>query len=263
MPNRRFPPLPPVLEHAAEMRALQLRGDWANFIGKAEVEKGKTGEELFNLICSGVREIFDISPVIAGGAVRDLAAGYDDHKDVDVFVPVDPKVFLARGEELGWAVGPYILDAPPKGTDYDKQEPSFVKSLGRAGAVVQGFPVDVVLLSEPLTPVMVDLFPVHAQRCVWTLEQGLKMSPEARKDIENETFTIDQSITDKERLKNILKKVEGWKKRKFYKDWKIVEPDIKEWWEMKKEDALEKKNKKAVIKNGDTFTQTFKVFLGD
>jgi adenylosuccinate synthase len=57
------------------------------------------------------------------------------------------------------------------------------------------------------------------------------------KDLDNKTFTIDPTITDKARFQSVLEKIKGWQERPEYKDWKIIEPDVKEWWEAKEEAA--------------------------
>ena len=186
---------------------------------------GKRGEELFQLILSGIREIYDVEAVIAGGAVRDLAAGVIDHKDVDVFIPMDPDAFAKHADELGWSGG--FSKVKP----YDPTDACIIQSIGRGAGRVQGCAVDLVFLDKPLDKDTVAKFPVHAQRCVWTLEGGQSLAPEAIKDLDNKTFTIDPTITDKERIAKIVEKINGWKKRADYKDWKIVEPTIKEWWE--------------------------------
>lgn len=205
---------------------------------------GKRGEELFQLILSGIREIYDTDAVIAGGAVRDLAAGVTNHKDVDVFIPLSWKKFHEGQFELGWQGG----GAEKFAGGYEK---CVIPSTARARSRVQNVPVDLVFVKKPLSPDDVAAFPVHAQRCVWTLEHGLKQSPEAKADIEGKLFTIDPYITEKDRLQAVLKKVKEWCKRDAYRDWKIVEPDVKEWWEAKEE--AEKKEKEKINHTNEVF----------
>jgi hypothetical protein len=200
-------------------------------------ERGKTGEDLFRLILSGLQEVYDVPCVIAGGAVRDLAAGITTHKDVDVFLPLTWKRCAERMGELGWRVLPQFTG---RSADYAKRKEGTpgtmgFTTLGRAAGNVQGVKVDLVLMDQPLSQKDVETFPVYAQRGIWTLEGGLLLSPQAKTDIENKTFTIDPTIADKGRLRKVLEKVQGWQKRSEYKGWKIVEPDVKEWWEVKAE----------------------------
>lgn len=204
--------------------------------------KGKKGEDLFHLILSGIREVYDVEAVIAGGAVRDLAAGIDTPNDVDVFIPLTVDDFFNKAEELGWQTHPVLLNKKP----YDK---CAVKSTGRAQARVQGTLVDLVFLPKPLTMEDVSAFPVFAQRAVWTLKEGMRFSPEATRDNIQKTFTIDPTITDKDKLKRLKEKVEDWLKRPGYKGWKLVEPDVKEWWELKEDEK-----KKKVVKQSKTIT---------
>jgi hypothetical protein len=195
--------------------------------------KGKTGEELFHLILSGIREIYDVDATIAGGAVRDFITKVNYLKDVDVFIPMKWADFEPSVAELGWQQTPFRL----KEGGY---ETCVIPSTARGQASVQHRTVDLVFMDNPLTPEDVAKFPIHAQRCVWTLNEGLSISPEAKQDIENKTFTIDHTITDKERLKKVVKKAQEWCKRPGYEGWKVVEPDIAEWWEVKKEAAERK-----------------------
>jgi hypothetical protein len=205
-----------------------------------QVPEGKTGEELFHLILSGIREIYEVDAVIAGGAVRDLAAGVTTHKDVDVFIPLTWDKFQFGERELGWR-GPTKL----LGTNYPMNpggaEGCIFPTLARASSNVQGVNLDLVFMEKPISPEDVQTFPVFAQRGIWNLNSGLCLSQEAKADIESKTFTIDPAITDKNKIKNVLKKVEAWKTRAGYKDWKIIEPDVKEWWEAKEEMKEEKK----------------------
>lgn len=191
--------------------------------------EGKRGEELFHLILSGIREVYEVDAVIAGGAVRDLAAGITNHKDVDVWLPLSEEKFLFSVLEMGW-VGHNKVNTK----QYKKNTCAFETS-ARYNTNIQNIPVDILLLDKPLDKETVDKFPVHTQRCIYTLEGGLALSPEAQLDIDNKTFTIDPTITDKKKIKGILTKVKGWQKRAEYKGWKIVEPDIPEWWEAKEE----------------------------
>lgn len=218
---------------------------------------GKRGEELFQLILSGIREIYDVNAVIAGGAVRDLAAGVTTHKDVDVFIPLDDKKFIEHYAELGWQ-GELVKQG--KNTDYAKKKKTggvgcFFPTTARFSSMVQNIGVDLVFMKEALTVADVATFPVYAQRGVWTLEEGRVLSPEAKLDIENKTFTIDPTITDKERVANVLAKVAGWKMRKDYCKWKVIEPEVKEWWEAKAAAEEDKKEapKPAVLKNYKDF----------
>lgn len=205
-------------------------------------EEGKRGEELFQLILSGIREIYDVNAVIAGGAVRDLAAGVTNHKDVDVFVPINPNELRERYAELGWQ-GELVSQG--KNNGYAKQKTGgagcFFPTVARFSTVVQGVAVDLVITKEALSIDNVLTFPVFAQRGVWTLENGKMLFPEAQKDIDNKTFTIDPAITDKDRVANVLAKIKEWKKRPAYKDWKVIEPEVKEWWEAKAASEEEKK----------------------
>jgi hypothetical protein len=204
--------------------------DWAQVIEEAEGplgSKGKRKEELFQLILSGIREIYEVDAVIAGGAVRDMVAGFDKHKDVDVFIPLEWADFEKNMAELGWQGRPALQKKVP----YKGIKTEDVASTARASAVVQGCPIDLVFVKKPLEPKGVEQFPIYAQRCVWTLGSGVAVSPEAKKDIDNKTFTIDPTITDKDRIKGLEAKCKEWLKRGHYKDWKIVLPEIKEWWE--------------------------------
>lgn len=220
MPNLRFDPF------------ARLRGE--------DSPRYKRGEELFTLILSGIKEVYGVSAVIAGGAVRDFVSGTPLMKDVDVFLPIKPRTFMNRSEELGWQDLPRLLPSPK---DYNGKN-CVVPVLGRGSSMVQGIPVDLVFMAKPLSKEEVSLFPVYAQRGVYTLDNGLDLSPEAKEDISEKKFTIDPTITDKERLKKIIEKVRCWQRRPEYKDWKIIEPDIKEWWEAKDELKQEEDNPK-------------------
>ena len=205
--------------------------------------KGKTGEELFHLILSGIREVYDVSDVcVAGGAVRDVAAGVTSHSDVDVFIPIEYKTFQEKFLELGWSGG-LAVQAVRDYSNTKRQGDFRFKAEARARSIVQGIMVDLVFIETPLTKENVDSFPIHAQRCVWSLDKGLFMSPEAKKDIENKTFTIDPTITDKDVIARLLEKINKWQ-RADYKGWKVVEPDTKEWWEVK-ENTEEAKSQSA------------------
>lgn len=207
----------------------------------APATETKQGEELFQLILSGIREIYDVEGTIAGGAVRDLSLGVKS-KDVDVFLPMTQDKFFEGFEELGWHGG----YAPVPIKDYKDNNLCGFKSTARGTATVQRSTLDLIFMDEPLTKEMVNKFPVFIQRGVWTLGGGLMFSPEAQADLDNRTFTIDPTINDKERLKGILKKVKDWQKREHFKGWKIIEPDVKEWWEIQDE---EKKQKEQMEKN--------------
>jgi hypothetical protein len=207
--------------------------------------EGKRGEELFRLILSGIREVYDHDAVIAGGAVRDFAAGVSSCKDVDVFLHMPWKDFNACSDELGWQAVPRLT----KNEKYKKGKTG-ASSMGfmathRAMSQVQNVPVDLVFIEKPLDKDVVATFPVFAQRGVWTLSGGLILSPEAKEDIANKTFTIDPTITDKAKVKAVLAKVNEWKKREGYSDWKIVEPDVPDWWEAKKANEEEAKASKT------------------
>jgi hypothetical protein len=231
-----------------------FRGRFANPFKRQPI--GKQGEELFQLILSGIREIYDVEATIAGGAVRDLAAGVVPSKDVDVFLPMDWKTFSLASEELGWQ-SPPALHPNAKAYKGGKGAPAgvgcFFPTTNRALAMVQNTPVDLVFMDGPLTKEHVETFPVHAQRGVWTLESGRILSPEAVKDVEAKTFTIDPKITDKARLKLVSEKVQGWLKRVGYEDWKIVEPETQEWWEAKAEHEAVVKAKNTQNKAYDPF----------
>lgn len=249
LPNPNDPPVPEPLPPAEEPRVMVGNGlgmnagrvadawragwedvDWDPFRRggmKKKAEKmrpeGKTGAELFQLILSGIREVYDVEGTIAGGAVRDLAAGVSYHKDVDVWLPMTMDAFQERYDELGW-MGEF---RPEK----IKKKYAESNSTDRGYSLVQHVPIDIIFLKEPLSPKDVDAFPVHAQRCVWTLGEGLTVSPAAKKDIENKTFTIDDRYKTKEQIETYLEKIKGWKSRDGYKDWTAIQPVVKEWWE--------------------------------
>lgn len=257
----RFVEALPALNRFAQAQRNELRNAAmdAVFVGEMKrMEEGKRGEELFHLILSGIREIYDIEAIISGGAVRDLAAGVTTPKDVDVFVPITWNSFNAKASELGWQCPPERIGKTKKARAYDGTMSKVVESEDRAIAVVQHVNVDLVFTKKPLDMEGVATFPVFAQRGVWTLEGGLALSPEARKDIDNKTFTIDPTITDKERVKGLLTKVGEWKKRPHYNDWTIVEPDIKEWWEAKEEmKAAEEETKMTAKEMKDMWNNTW------
>ena len=229
-------------------QAIRFR-DHFNPFGDKLPQEGKRGEELFQLILSGIREIYNVEGTIAGGAVRDLAAGVEHPKDVDVFVQIDMDTFWKHADELGWQ-GPNTTVS--KGV-YDKDKCA-VPSVGRISSRVQNVMVDLILMSEPLTPLIVSKFPVHAQRGVWTLNEGKVLSPEAQTDIIEKKFTIDPTITDKNKIKTVVDKIKGWQKRPEYKDWTVVEPDVKEWWEEKEKLAA------AQAKVEEEFKQRIKAY---
>lgn len=195
---------------------------------KRELSEGKRGEELFRLILSGIKDVYDVSAVIAGGAVRDTAAGISDHKDVDVFIPMKWEDFAKKADELGWAERPRVLR--PELPTYGKRKKRGVDASARAEAYVQGVEVDLVFVRTPLTPKDVQKFPIHAQRCAFTLEDGMQVSPEAAEDIKNKQFTIDPSVVDAEYLEQLRDKVKGWLKRKDYKGWKMKSDGSTDWW---------------------------------
>jgi hypothetical protein len=210
-------------------------------------EPGKRGDELFHLILSGIREVYDVDAIIAGGAVRDVAAGCSDtSKDVDIFLPMKWADFFKGMGELGW-IG---MPAPVPTKAYAGR--GTFKSSARALGNVQGIQADIVFVEGDLKA-MVGNFPIFAQRGVWTLGEGLVLSPEAKADIEAKQFTIDAKITDKERLVMLMNKVKEWQKRPAYKDWKLIEPDIKEWWEAKAEEEKKPKKERNKKKYNDPF----------
>lgn len=226
--------------------------------GSMPKKKGKKGEELFQLILSGIREIYDVEAVIAGGAVRDLAAGVEDSKDVDVFIPLDWKTFKAGLNELFWQGPTRIVGSKVPGYPIKAGAPEvgcMFPTLARASSKVQGTNIDLVFIEKPLTPDNVKTFPVHTQRGIWTLSDGQNLSPEMVKDLDNKTFTIDPTITDKNKIKLVLEKVRGWQQREAYKDWKIVEPDVKDWWEAKEEMKKEEEHAKQRNKMWDATTK--------
>lgn len=193
---------------------------------RKEKKQGVRGEELFKLILSGIKEVYGVDAVIAGGAVRDVAAGTDQHKDVDVFIPMKWKDFNEHASQLGWEGPPFKEGKIP----YDGKLKR-LPATERGQASVQGCLVDLVFMNGDLSPKYVNTFPVNAQKCVFTLENGISVSPVAQADIDAKQFTIDPEIKDKDQIKIIRDKVNGWKRRAFYKEWKVVEPDVKEWWE--------------------------------
>lgn len=231
MPNRIVPPL---RGPRVELRPIRIINDIDAFGDAWELvppvplsKTGKRGEELFHLILSGIREIYDISAVIAGGAVRDTVVGVTNHKDVDVFIPLSYEKFFEHQDELGWQGG----FAKVKTKNYNNPDVDVFRSTARVSSIVQGCLVDLVFVNKPLGKEGVVTFPIHAQRCVWTLEDGLSVSPEAREDIEGKKFTIDPTTTDKARIRRLVEKALTWKAREGYTDWKIVKPEVKEWWE--------------------------------
>ena len=173
-----------------------------------EEKKGLRGEELFKLILSGIKEVYGVDAIVAGGAVRDVAAGTEEHKDVDVFIPMKWSDFNAHSSQLGWEVAPYKEGKVP----YDGKLKR-LPATERGRASVQGVSVDLVFMDGELTPKYVNSFPVNAQKCVFTLENGISVSPQAQLDIDNKQFTIDPEIKDKDQIKLIKDKVNGWKKR--------------------------------------------------
>jgi hypothetical protein len=146
---------------------------------------------------------------------------------VDVFIPLDWKTFHANRDQLGWQSPPQRV----KMARYERSEACPVPSTARATARVQGAVVDIVFMDKPLDKAGVASFPVHAQRCVWSLERGLDMAPEAKVDIDNKTFTLDARFDTVEKQKSVAAKVGEWQKRPHYKDWKLVYPKTTEWWE--------------------------------
>lgn len=236
MPNERLAIGPPLLGRVFEEAIADDAWELLIKGGPPYGTPGKRGEDLFNLILSGIKEVYEIDAFVAGGAVRDLVAGCLDHKDVDVFIPLKPEEFFELSDQLGWR-GVVRLS---RNTKYGKKtDQETFSSIGRAAANVQGCAVDLVFLEKPLSPEEVRRFPVYAQRCVWSLNNGTTLTPEAEEDINNKRFTIDPSIENKDEINKLLEKVSGWKKRDFYKDWTINSPELKEWWE-KRERDLEK-----------------------
>lgn len=223
---------------------------WARqvrFVGKGMKTKTETPpatEEIFDLILTGIKEVYDVEGVIAGGAVRDLAAKAPRTKDIDVFLPMPVDAFAEHVAQLGWS-GHFSVagNVDTYGRKNNTNLPVGFDAVGRASHNVKGHIVDLVFLAEPLSPENVATFPVHAQRGVWTLQNKLQMSPEMTKDIMEKSFTIDPTIKNKVKLKSVLAKINGWKQREHYREWKIVEPDIPEWWEAKQETEEEQKKK--------------------
>lgn len=233
------------------LRINPIRNEWEAVFdedpfGRAiKAVKGVRGESLFRMILSGIKEVYDVDAVIAGGAARDFANEIEDYADVDVFLPMKWETFVDDADQLGWEKRPQLVKNKYRKT---KKLPTSARAQGR----VQGVTVDLVFLNKPLDFEEVAKFPVNAQKCVWTLEGGLSISPEALADHVAHTFTISPTITDKEAIEHIREKVKTWQKRKGYSDWKIVEPDIKEWWEEEKkeivdESPFENKTKKTSI----------------
>jgi hypothetical protein len=216
-----------------------------------EDKEGKRGEDLFRHILEGIKEIYEVDAVIAGGAVRDLAAGINRPKDVDLWVPITSDRFWFSNQELGWGEFNGMPKKVAKG--YTCVVPINERIQGRC----QYVPIDLLLIDKPLDKETVDKFPVYAQRCVFTLEGGMSLSPEAKTDIENKTFTIDPKICDdKEKIGKVVEKIKGWCKRPHYKDWKIIEPDVPEWWEAKKE--AENKEDNLKLKTEEAFNKYWK-----
>lgn len=185
----------------------------------------KPSKEIFDTILNALNEVYGIKATIAGGAVRDL---YLDTtcKDIDVFMPLRWEDFKAAEDELGWRdkakenlISPYAKNKPPE-----------FKSTKRASLWFKGFQLDLIFMDCKLTPELVRTFPIYTQRCVYTVEDGINIAPEAQKDIDNKTITIDPTITDKEYIKHLKARIIEWKKREPYKDWKMVAPKQKEWW---------------------------------
>lgn len=185
------------------------------------------GESLFARICEGIKEVYGVDAVIAGGAVRDVVAEVENHRNVDVFIPMDIKEFLKDALQLGWEEAPIQV----RQKQHKAGKEGRFTSEGRATARMQGVALDLVFMKDGLTPEIVDGFPVHAQRCIWNLAEGQQISPLAMEDILNKTFTIDPKIKDKEVIKSLKEKINHWKRRQGYKDWKIVEPTVLQWWE--------------------------------
>lgn len=226
------------------------------------VNGGKRGEELFNLILSSLEEIYgDVGAVIAGGAVRDAAAGVTDHKDVDVFLPISWRKFNDHYPELGW--GPLRKVQHDNYNKKAKNVGCFFDTLARGQSAVQGVNVDLVFMEKPLTMEDVATFPVFAQRGVYRLDGGLALSPEARSDVESKVFTIDPTITDKDRIKRIAEKVKGWQQREAYKDWKVIEPETHEWREAKEEQKVEDAKTKTISTADHYFIQMQRAELMD
>lgn len=241
MPNERMPrdPNPWIV---AEEAWIAGNRDQARVLGALQLNpririveslsKWKRGEQLFQLILSGIREIYDVDAVIAGGAVRDFVAGSNSHKDVDVFIPLPFKTFAERFKELGWQGElAKVGGKNPYNKKKDNEVGCRFPTSARGSSVVQNLKVDLVFTEAPLSKENVETFPVHAQRCVWTLGEGLNVAPEAKEDIDNKRFTISPVIKDKDLIDKIKNKILDWKKRAHYKDWKIVEPEVKPWWE--------------------------------
>jgi hypothetical protein len=224
--------MPNELPNPEEVWRGRLNAFVEDFKKEYKIVEKKRGEDLFRLILSSIKEIYGIDAVIAGGAVRDVLVQADAlHKDVDVFIPLTWHDFNKYHEELGWGE---IRSLTPVKKAYTSNP---VQSNGRASARVQGVAVDLVFLDKPLDEAGVTAFPVHAQRCVWDLKSGTVVSPEARQDINNKTFTISPTITDPKAMETVFEKVGHWLQRPLYEGWTMVEPDTKEWKAFKKERA--------------------------
>jgi hypothetical protein len=230
------------------------------FIGRrgksSSMKETYLDEELFRHILNGIKEIYDVPAVIAGGAVRDLKAGCPTCKDIDVWLPISWDKFQEHQLELGWQEEARPVKMKKKMVDGYIE---IVNVSDNAVATVKGVSVDLVFLEKPLTPEDVGKFPIHAQRCVWTLDNGTACSPEALVDIENKTFTIDTSIEDDTRLDNLRAKIKSWQSRPFYKDWKIA-GERKAWWE-KKDKEDEEVKKKVLAKHNEYISAS--MGLGD
>lgn len=233
---------PDMLLHPLGGRWWDLDG-LEDFIHPQKKVEGKQGEDLFRLVLTGIKEVYDVEAVVAGGAVRDLVAGdVEGTKDVDVFIPMNWSDFKNKVEELGWAKVPVRTNKKPYKTTTSKT------STDRAKGVVQGRVIDLVFMDGGLTPEAVDGFPVNAQKCVWNLAEGLVVSPAAKADIEGKKFTISPEITDKDEIKKVRDKVSVWLKRPIYKGWKVIEPKTKEWWQKENEEYRKEMKKTNLLK---------------
>lgn len=204
---------------AADMDAAVMK-----YVGLATLNQ-KPSKEIFDLILNAFNEVYGIKATIAGGAVRDL---YLDTtcKDIDIFIPLRWEDFKAAEDELGWRdkakenlISPYAQNKPPE-----------FKSTKRASLWFKHFQLDLIFMDCKLTPELVRSFPIYTQRCVYTVEDGINIAPEAQKDMDNKTITIDPMITDRDYIKHLKARIVEWKKREPYKDWKMIAPKQKEWW---------------------------------
>lgn len=214
------------------------------FVRGRDKKDGIVTESKFRHILEGLKEIYEVDCVIAGGAVRDLMAGWNTCKDIDVWLPISWDKFDEHQLELGWQHPAALAVKKKRVENYTEIH----EVSNNAIATVQGVNVDLVFLEKPLDADAVNKFPIYAQRCVYTLNEGMTASPEALQDLANKTFTIDPSIDNEERLNNLRAKIKQWQQRPFYKDWKIA-GERKAWWEKKDQEDEEMKKKTLAEKD--------------